>query len=182
MAANNTIMVIGRVGKDPETRTIASGRTVAKFSIAVRRPGKDAKGQEITDWFSVDLWGKQAELAGDLIRKGALISVAGACNIDEWTDQAGLRQKMVKIAAESFQLLEAKGAENQHGGQQGGGYSQQGGGYDQAPAHREREPVGAGQPAAAPAPRYNSAANRDGAAMASGKDADFFDEDDIPPF
>jgi single-strand DNA-binding protein len=176
MAANNTIMVIGRVGKDPETRTIASGRTVAKFSIAVRRPGKDAKGQEITDWFSVDLWGKQAELAGDLIRKGALISVAGACQIDEWTDQAGLRQKMVKIAAESFQLLESKGAEAQHAGN----YDQQ---QQQQPSYREREPVGAAQQAAPAAPRYNSSANRDGAAMAAGgKDADFFDEDDIPPF
>jgi single-strand DNA-binding protein len=170
MAANNMIMVIGRVGKDPEVRTVSSGRSVAKFSLAVRRPGKDQKGQEITDWFSIDIWGKQAELAQELIRKGMLISVAGACHIDEWTDQQGARQKMVKIAADSFQLLESKGAAGEAG--MGGGYES--GGY------REREPVGARQ---APAPRYNSSANRDGAAMAAGgNEADFFDEDDIPPF
>lgn len=167
MAANNMIMVIGRVGKDPEVRTVSSGRSVAKFSLAVRRPGKDQKGQEITDWFSIDIWGKQAELAQELIRKGMLISVAGACHIDEWTDQQGARQKMVKIAADSFQLLESKGAAGD------------GGGYDSG-YREQREPVAARQ---APAPRYNSSANRDGAAMAAGgNDADFFDEDDIPPF
>jgi single-strand DNA-binding protein len=172
MAANNMIMVIGRVGKDPETRTVSSGRSVTKFSLAVRRPGKDQKGQEITDWFSVDIWGKQAELAQELIRKGILISVAGSCNIDEWTDQAGARQKMVKIAADSFQLLEAKGASGDQGS--GGGYETSG--YRE----REREPVGARQ---APPPRHTSTANRDGAAMAAGgNEADFFDEDDIPPF
>jgi single-strand DNA-binding protein len=173
MAANNMIMVIGRVGKDPETRTVSSGRSVTKFSLAVRRPGKDQKGQEITDWFSVDIWGKQAELAQELIRKGILISVAGSCNIDEWTDQAGARQKMVKIAADSFQLLEAKGASGDQGS--GGGYESSG--YRE---REQREPVGARQ---APPPRHTSTANRDGAAMAAGgNEADFFDEDDIPPF
>jgi single-strand DNA-binding protein len=171
MAANNMIMVIGRVGKDPETRTVSSGRSVAKFSLAVRRPGKDQKGQEITDWFSVDIWGKQAELAQELIRKGMLISVAGACQIDEWTDQQGARQKMVKIAADSFQLLESKHASSEQG---------MGGGYETSGYREQREPVGARQ---APAPRHTSSATRDGAAMAAGgNEADFFDEDDIPPF
>jgi single-strand DNA-binding protein len=110
MSANNTIVIIGRVGKDPETRTISSGRAVTKFTVAVRRPIKDVNGQEVTDWFQVSLWGKQAELAADMVRKGTLLSVAGACHIDEWTDQSGNRQKMVKVSADSFQLLEAKGA------------------------------------------------------------------------
>ena len=109
MSANNAILIIGRVGKDPETRTIASGKSVTKFSLAVRRPGKDAKGQEITDWFSIDLWGKQAELAAELITKGMLISVAGACHIDEWKDQQGQTQRMVKVSANGFQPLESKG-------------------------------------------------------------------------
>ncbi len=108
MAANNMLMVIGRVGKDPETRYFENGRAVSKFSVAVNRPVKDKEGHEVTDWFSVDIWGKQAELASELIRKGMLVSVAGACHIDEWTDQAGLKQKMVKVAAESFQLLESR--------------------------------------------------------------------------
>ncbi|MBC7541620.1 MAG: single-stranded DNA-binding protein [Candidatus Sericytochromatia bacterium] len=108
MAANNTLMIIGRVGKDPETRYFENGRAVSKFSLAVNRPVKDKQGNEMTDWFSVDIWGKQAELASELIRKGMLISVSGACHVDEWTDPQGVKQKMVKVAADSFQLLESR--------------------------------------------------------------------------
>lgn len=104
MSANNTIVLIGRVGRDPETRTIASGKSVSKFSLAVNRPGKD----QPADWFQVEVWGKQAELAAELIRKGQLISVAGACHIDEWTDKDGSKQRAVKVAADGFQLLERR--------------------------------------------------------------------------
>lgn len=108
MSANNQIFLIGRVGKEPESKVISTGKTFTTFSLAVRRPGKDKQGHELTDWFSVSTWGKQAELAADLIRKGALISVVGACNIDEWTDSNGNRQKMVKVSADNFQLLERR--------------------------------------------------------------------------
>jgi single-strand DNA-binding protein len=107
MQGNNVVMLIGRVGKDPETRTIASGKSVTKFSLAVNRPAKDAP----SDWFQVELWGKQAELAADLIRKGALISVVGACHVDEWTAQDGNKQRSVKVAADGFQLLERRDAD-----------------------------------------------------------------------
>jgi single-strand DNA-binding protein len=108
MSANNQIFLIGRVGKEPESKVISSGKAFTTFSLAVRRPGKDKQGHELTDWFSVSTWGKQAELAAELIRKGALISVVGACNIDEWTDSNGNRQKMVKVSADNFQLLERR--------------------------------------------------------------------------
>jgi single-strand DNA-binding protein len=107
MQGNNCVMLIGRVGRDPEARTIASGKAVSKFSLAVNRPAKDAP----TDWFNVEMWGKQAELAADLIRKGALISVVGACQIDEWTAQDGTKQRSVKVAADGFQLLERRDAD-----------------------------------------------------------------------
>jgi single-strand DNA-binding protein len=54
------------------------------------------------------MWGKQAELAADLIRKGALISVVGACHVDEWQDKDGNKQRSVKVAADGFQLLERR--------------------------------------------------------------------------
>jgi single-strand DNA-binding protein len=120
----------------------------------VRRPGKDAKGQEITDWFSVDLWGKQAELAAELVRKGTLLSVSGACHIDEWTDQQGARQKMVKVAADSFQLLESKGAAGDQG---------------QPAQQRQTAP-------------QNSGYGQRRQTAASPNAGDYFDEDDIPPF
>lgn len=107
--ANNCGVFIGRVGKDPESRQ-AGQNTVAKFSLAVDRGRKDRDGQKITDWLNVELWGKQAELAMEMIRKGTMLSVCGAVNIDEWTDQHGARQKMVKIAADNFQLLSPKDA------------------------------------------------------------------------
>jgi single-strand DNA-binding protein len=108
MAANNMMMLIGRVGRDPETRYFENGRAVSKFSLAVKRPVKDKQGEDITDWFQVDVWGKQAELASELVRKGTLLSVAGACHIEEWTDKDGARQKAVKVSAEHFQLLESR--------------------------------------------------------------------------
>jgi single-strand DNA-binding protein len=108
MAANNVVMLIGRVGRDPETRYFETGKAVSKFSLAVSRPGKDKQGNEITDWFQVDVWGKQAELASELVRKGTLLSVVGACHVEEWTDKDGARQKTVKISADHFQLLESR--------------------------------------------------------------------------
>lgn len=104
MSASNQINLIGRVGKDPEVRTIASGKSVAKFSLAVNRPGK----KDETDWFNVELWGKQAEVAQEYVRKGALIAVSGSCQIDEWTDKDGNKQRAVKVAADNFQLLERR--------------------------------------------------------------------------
>ena len=108
MSANNMIMLVGRTGKDPDSRVTQSGRTVTRFSLAVSRPIKDAQGQEVTDWFQVELWGRQAEQAGALVKRGALISISGTCQIEEWTDSQGGKRTSVKVAADSFQLLEAK--------------------------------------------------------------------------
>ena len=107
-AANNVLALIGRVGKDPETRQ-AGATTLTTFSLAVDRQGrKDQQGNKITDWVSIKTWGKQAELARDLIRKGAQIAVAGSLNIDEYTDKQGVKQRMVICNADSFQLLDKR--------------------------------------------------------------------------
>lgn len=110
MSANNTIMVVGRAGRDAEVRALQSGRFVSKFSIAVTRPGKGPQGQDVTDWFQVDLWGRSAEVSGDLVKKGALLSVSGACHVEEWNDRDGNKRTSVKIAADGFQLLESRGS------------------------------------------------------------------------
>ncbi len=109
MSANNQCCLIGRVGKDPETRTSQSGVTTTSFSLAVTRHGqKDKDGKEQTDWFSVTLFRKQAEVAADLLHKGDLVAVTGAVHVDEWTDREGNRQKMVKLLADGFQLCQSK--------------------------------------------------------------------------
>lgn len=115
MAANNVVMLIGRVGRDPETRYFETGKAVSRFSLAVNRPVKDKQGNEITDWFQVDVWGKQAELASELVRKGTLLSVVGACHLEDWTDKDGTKQRSVKIAADGFQLLESRSVAESRG-------------------------------------------------------------------
>src|SRR5438105_2634923 len=111
MAGNNMCMLIGRSGAAPEVRYLDNGRVVTKVRIAVNRPmGKDKDGNKITDWFNVDFWGKKAELAGELIKKGSLVSVTGAVHIEEWTDNAGAKRTSVKISADDFQMLESKAA------------------------------------------------------------------------
>ena len=104
MAANNTIMLIGRVGKEPESKTTPTGKAVTRFGLAVNRPGQ----QKATDWFGVELWGKQAELALSLLKKGSHVSVAGTCHIDEYQDKQGQTQRMVKGTADGFQILERR--------------------------------------------------------------------------
>lgn len=73
MGATNQITIIGRVGQVPDIRYLDNGRAVAKFSVAVNRPGK----RDETDWFNVDIWGKAAE-AAERIGKGSLVAVSGA--------------------------------------------------------------------------------------------------------
>lgn len=109
MAANNMIMLIGRLGRDPELRFAQNGTTaIATFSLAVDRPGRrDAQGNRTTDWFNVKLFGKQAELANDMLRKGARASVVGACHQEKW-EKDGQRQERTVVSADSFQILDSR--------------------------------------------------------------------------
>lgn len=107
MAGNNTIMIIGRAGSDAEVRT-AGAHQVAKFNVAVNRNQKDRDGNYPTDWFGVELWGKQAEQAQRLVKKGDLLSVSGTCTIDSWTDKQGGKQTKVVVKGDGFQCLTPK--------------------------------------------------------------------------
>jgi single-strand DNA-binding protein len=106
--ANNVIMIVGRVGADPEMKYIDSNKVVARFNVAVNRPTKDTEGNNITDWFSCEFWGKQAEIAGEYIKKGTLVSVVGSGRIDKWETNGEKRSKF-SIFGSNFQLLSSKG-------------------------------------------------------------------------
>jgi single-strand binding protein len=67
----NSIVLVGRAGRDPEMRYFESGRVKTTFSIAVNRPTKEKE----TDWFDIEIWGRQAEIAGEYVRKGSLIGL-----------------------------------------------------------------------------------------------------------
>ncbi len=101
----NQVTVIGRVGQDPELRYFESGNSLATFSLAVNRPTKNKE----TDWFDIKLWGRQAEIAGEYVRKGSLIGIVGQLDFDSWNDKTSgdLVTKPV-IAGTDLRLLGSK--------------------------------------------------------------------------
>ena len=106
--ANNVIMIVGRAGGDPEVKYIDSNKVVAKFNVAVNRTMKDAEGHYIADWFSCEFWGKSAEMAGEYIKKGTMVSVVGSGRIDKW-ETNGEKKSRFFILGDNFQLLSPKG-------------------------------------------------------------------------
>lgn len=106
MRADNVICITGRTSADPDMKYITADRVVASFNVAVNR-AKDSSGNEVTDWFKCEFWGKQAEIAGEYVKKGTLISVVGACHIEKW-EKEGVKRSTVKIKGDSFKLLSSK--------------------------------------------------------------------------
>jgi len=98
----NHVVLVGRAGRDPEIRYFESGSSMATFSIAVNRPSKEKK----TDWFDIKLWGRQAEVAGEYLRKGGLVGIEGNLDWDTWNDKTtGELQIKPVILGSSMRLL-----------------------------------------------------------------------------
>ena len=100
----NSITLVGRAGRDPEVRYFEDGKVVANFSLAVNR-GRDQE----PDWFNLEIWGKQAQVAADYVKKGSLIGVIGRFKLDKWTDKT-TGQERVKPVVEVrvLELLSSK--------------------------------------------------------------------------
>ena len=79
----NTISLVGRAGREPDVRYFESGSTVANFTLAVNRISKDDE----PDWFNLEIWGKQAQIAADYVKKGSLVGITGSFKIDSWKDK-----------------------------------------------------------------------------------------------
>lgn len=106
----NQVVLVGRVGQDPEVRYFESGSTMTTFSLAVNRPSKEKK----TDWFDIKIWGRQAEIAGEYVRKGSQIGIEGQLDFDSWNDKtSGDLQVKPIIAVSNLRLL---GSKNDTGG------------------------------------------------------------------
>jgi len=98
----NMVFLIGRAGRDPEAQYFESGSVVAKLSLAVNRRSRDDE----PDWFNLEIWGKQAQVAADYVRKGSLIAVAGSFKIEHWTDRAsGEERSKPVIRVDRLELL-----------------------------------------------------------------------------
>ena len=79
----NTINLVGRAGREPDVRYFESGSTVANFTLAVNRISRNDE----PDWFNLEIWGKQAQIAADYVKKGSLIGITGSFIIDSWKDK-----------------------------------------------------------------------------------------------
>ena len=102
----NTATVVGRVGRDAEVRYFESGKVKAQFSLAVNRWDSKTKS-EVTDWFNIDVWDKQAEFAGEYIKKGMQVAVDGRIGQNKWTDKATGNERE-SFFANNIRLLGSK--------------------------------------------------------------------------
>jgi single-strand DNA-binding protein len=127
MAGVNKVILVGRVGKDPETRVVGD-TNVANFSMATSEKFTDKSGnkQENTEWHNIVFWGKQAELVGQYVRKGSMLYVEGSIKTETY-EKDGQTKYVTKITGRQMQFLDSK-SDNQQGQQQGGF-----GGQQQAP-------------------------------------------------
>jgi len=108
----NKVMLIGHLGADPELRYTPSGVPVATFRIATNETWRDADGnmQEKTEWFTIVVWRKLAELSNDLLKKGSRVYVEGRLQTRTYEDRNGIRRTVTEIVADDIILLEPKGA------------------------------------------------------------------------
>ncbi|HLS56691.1 MAG TPA: single-stranded DNA-binding protein [Zeimonas sp.] len=162
MASVNKVILIGNLGRDPETRYAPSGSAICNVRIATTRNWKDkASGEkrEETEWHSVVFYDRLAEIAGEYLKKGRPVYVEGRLKTRKWQDKDGQDRYTTEIIATEMQLLGSR----EGGG--GGGGGDEAGGYSREPA-----PTGGGARGGAPG------------APAPGKRPPNFDDmdDDIP--
>ena len=100
----NTATVIGRAGQDDEIRYFESGKVKTTFSLAVNRWDSKTK-ENVADWFNIEVWDKQAEFAGEYVKKGREVAVDGRISISKWTDQSGEEKERFLIIANDIRLL-----------------------------------------------------------------------------
>jgi single-strand DNA-binding protein len=124
----NKVILVGRLGRDPETRYTGGGQAVANFSIATDETYKDKNGerQKRTEWHKIVVWGKQAEIAQQYLKKGSLIFIEGRIQSREWQDKEGQKRTSFEIVASNFRMLGGR-ADGATAGA-GGGASRGGGG------------------------------------------------------
>jgi single-strand DNA-binding protein len=107
----NKVILVGRLGRDPETRYTGGGQAVANFSVATDETYKDKAGdrQKRTEWHKIVVWGKQAEIAQQYLKKGSLIFIEGRIQSREWQDKEGQKRTSFEIVANNFRMLGGRG-------------------------------------------------------------------------
>jgi single-strand DNA-binding protein len=107
MASLNKVMLIGNLGRDPEIRYMPSGDAMANLNLATTDTWKDKTGekQERTEWHRIVMFGKQAEIAGEYLKKGSQIYIEGRLQTRKWTDKSNIERYTTEIIADRMQML-----------------------------------------------------------------------------
>ncbi|HLD21557.1 MAG TPA: single-stranded DNA-binding protein [Patescibacteria group bacterium] len=114
----NKVMIIGRLTRDPEVRTIPSGQQVATFSVATSRQWNDkASGEKKVqaEFHNVVAWRRLAEICGQYLKKGRQVYIEGYLQTRSWDDQSGTKRYRTEIVAENLIMLGSKGEEGNNG-------------------------------------------------------------------
>jgi single-strand DNA-binding protein len=125
MSSFNKITIVGYLGRDPELRYTPSGTAVCDFSVATseRKPRRDGEeGEELTTWFRVSMWGRQAELANQYLQKGRLVYVEGRLSQRDWTDRDGNKRTSLEVHGTDMRFIGSRG-DDMAAGAAGGGRS-----------------------------------------------------------
>ncbi|MDK4545572.1 single-stranded DNA-binding protein [Kingella kingae] len=106
----NKVILIGRLGRDPETRYMPNGDAVCNFSIATSESWKDQQGikQERTEWHNITMYRKTAEIAGQYLRKGSLVYLEGKIQTRKYTDKTGAERTAYDIVCDIMKMLGSK--------------------------------------------------------------------------
>ena len=143
MASVNKVILLGNLGRDPETRYTTGGDAVTNLNIATSEQWKDKSGekQERTEWHRVVLFGRQAEVAGEYLKKGRSVYIEGRLQTRKYTDKDGVEKYSTEIVADRMQLIgggrDSAGGDAEFssgsGGTASGGARREGGGGAPAP-------------------------------------------------
>lgn len=123
MAGVNKVIIMGRLGKDPELKYLPNGTAACKFSVATSESWTDKSGQkqEKTEWHNVVVWAKLAELCNQYLAKGRQVYLEGKLQTDSWEDNNGNKRYSTSIIASTIQFIGSKEEGNRPQGNAGAG-------------------------------------------------------------
>ena len=125
----NSVTLVGRAGRDPEVRYFESGTVVANLTMAVNRRNREDE----PDWFNLEIWGKQAQVAADYVKKGSLIGVTGSFKMDSWKDRnTGEDRNKPVVRVDRLELLGSK-RDSENSNFQNNNFNQQPSNNDEIP-------------------------------------------------
>ncbi|MEK6301032.1 MAG: single-stranded DNA-binding protein [Acidobacteriota bacterium] len=113
MASFNKVILVGNLGRDPELRYIPDGTAVCSFSLATneRRKQKSGDFQDVTTWFNVTLWRRQAEVASQYLSKGRQVYIEGRLSLREYQDRDGNTRTSLDVQGTEIQFIGSRGEE-----------------------------------------------------------------------